>query len=248
MFYADTIPSPSALRTDPDPLRPWPLQSTVQRSRGCPPPAPRWPRLSRLRRKHDVRCQLRGGAQTPADQEPPAPVRLPWCGQGEPPPVIPARAFGTVVGTPPAPPLRPQRRQEGFDRRLPASTPDICLPRDGPDMGVLMCLPPQPQVPMLPIDALPRHPGGRDARVAGALQPLLRQRWCGRTGTRRGHPGALAAALVLAPCFGHLEGTIKQDGPLGTRRGQEHPNLTMRNAPRCAALLARSPRPTAGLF
>ena len=45
MLYADTIPSNSALGTDLAPLRPWPLQSTVQRSSGCLPPAPRWPRL-----------------------------------------------------------------------------------------------------------------------------------------------------------------------------------------------------------
>src|SRR5262245_65159828 len=61
----------------------------------------------RMRRKHDVCCQLRGVAQTPADQEPPAPVRLPRRGQREPPPVLPARAFGPVAGTQPAPPSAP---------------------------------------------------------------------------------------------------------------------------------------------
>ena len=123
----------------------------------------------RVGRNNDVRRQRRGIAQTPADQEPPAPGRLPWCGQGAPPPVIPARAFGTVAGTQPAPTLNPQRRQDGFDLLLPASTPAIFFPRDGHDMGVRLFLQPHPQLPILPLDALPRHPGGWDARGEGAL-------------------------------------------------------------------------------
>ena len=194
-----------------------------------------------MRCKHDVRRQLRGVAQTPADQEPPAPVRLPRRGQGEPPPVIPARAFGAIAGTQPAPTLSPQRRQDGFDRLLQASMPDICFPRDGQDMGVLVFLQPHPQLPVIPIDAIPRHPGGRDARIEGALQHLLRQLWFGRKDTLRRDPCALAACLVVGPFFGHIEVTIKQDMTLGTRIGQEHPNLTILNATRCAALLARHP-------
>src|SRR5262245_54862801 len=199
-----------------------------------------------MRRKHDVCCQLRGVAQTPADQEPPAPVRLPRRGQREPPPVIPARAFGTVASTQPAPPLSPQRRQDGFDLLLPASTPDIFFPRDGQDMGVLMFLQPHPQLPIITIDAIPRPPGGWDPRAEGAPAHLLRQLRCGRKGMLRWHPGPRAAALVVGPFLGHIEVTIKQDVPPGTRIGQEHPNLTILNAPRCAAILARHPsRPLA---
>jgi hypothetical protein len=73
-----------------------------------------------MRRKHDVRRQLRGIAQTLAHQEPPAPVRLQRCGQGEPPPVLPAGAFRPVAGTQPAPALSRQRRQDGFDLLVPA--------------------------------------------------------------------------------------------------------------------------------
>src|SRR5262249_8467926 len=137
-------------------------------------------------------------------------------------------------------------RQNGFDLLLPASTPDIFFPRDGQDMGVLMFLQPHPPLPMIPIDAIPCHPSGWDARVEGALEPLLRQLGFGRKGILRWYPGARAAALVVGPCFGHIEVTIKQDVPLGTCIGQEHPNLTMLNAPRCAAILARPPsRPLA---
>jgi hypothetical protein len=90
--------------------------------------------------KHHVRRQLRGGAQTPAHQEPPAPVELQGRGQGEPRPVLPARAFGPVASAQPTPPLWRQRCQDRFDLLLPAATPDIFLARDGQDMGVAVFL------------------------------------------------------------------------------------------------------------
>jgi len=194
-----------------------------------------------MRRHHDVCGQRRGGAQTPADQAPPAPGRLPRRGQGEPPPVIPARALGPVAGPQPAPPLSPQRRQAGFDLRVLASTPALFFPRDGQARGGRGFLPPPPPWPLLSIDALPRHPGGRDARGAGALQPRLRPLGCGRHGPRRRPPGACAAARVVGPCLRHREVPLKHDVPLGTRLGQAPPHWTMRNAPRCPALVARHP-------
>jgi hypothetical protein len=97
----------------------------------------------RRRCNHDL-CRPCGGvAQTPAHQEPLAPAWLPRRGQGEPPPVIPAWTFGAVASTQPAPPLSRPCRQDGLYRRLPASTPDICLPRDGQDLSVVVCLQPQ---------------------------------------------------------------------------------------------------------
>ena len=53
-------------------------------------------------------------------------------------------------------------------------------------MGVLLVLSPHPQLPILSLDALPRHPGGRDARVEGALEHLLRQLWFGRNCSTNG--------------------------------------------------------------
>jgi len=97
-----------------------------------------------MRGKPHVRRQLRGGAQTPAHQEPPAPVGLQRRGQGEPRPVIPARAFGPVASAQPTPTLRRQRCQDRFDLLLPAGTPDIFFSRDGQDMGVAVFFQPQP--------------------------------------------------------------------------------------------------------
>src|SRR5215510_15583424 len=79
----------------------------------------------RVWRKNDVRRQRRGIAQTPAYQEPAAPVRLPRRGQGQPTPVIPARPFGPVASAQPLLALRPQRRQDAFDLVLPTRPPDI---------------------------------------------------------------------------------------------------------------------------
>jgi hypothetical protein len=61
-------------------------------------------------------------------------------GQGEPRPVIPARAFGPGASAPPTPPLGRQRCQDRCDLLLPASTPDILLARDGQDMGMAVFL------------------------------------------------------------------------------------------------------------
>ena len=139
------------------------------------------------------------------------------------------------------PPLSPQRRQAGFDLRVLASTPALFFPRDGQARGGRGFLPPPPPWPLLSIDALPRHPGGRDARGAGALQPRLRPLGCGRHGPRRRHPGAFAAARVVGPCLRHREVPLKHDVTLGTRLGQAPPHWTMRNATRCPALVARHP-------
>src|SRR5215510_2032312 len=75
------------------------------------PPAPghlhHGDQCRRVWRKDDVRRELRGSAQTPADQEPAAPVGLPRRAQGEPPPVIPAWACGPVASAEPVPACRP---------------------------------------------------------------------------------------------------------------------------------------------
>ena len=108
-------------------------------------------------------------------------------------------------------------------------------------MGLGLFLQPYPQRPMIPIDAIPRHPGGRDARVEGTFQHLPRQLRLGRTYALLRNPRALASRLVACPLVGQIEFTIKQDVALGTCIGHKHPNLAMLNAARCAALLAGHP-------
>src|SRR4029450_9815335 len=88
--------------------------------------------------KNDVRRQRRGTPPPPAYQEPPAPVRLPRRGQGQPTPVIPARPFRPVTCTQPLPALRRQRRQDVFDLVLPTRPPDIFFARDRQDIGVVL--------------------------------------------------------------------------------------------------------------
>jgi len=97
----------------------------------------------RLRCPHDRGRQGGGGVQTPAYQAPRAPAGLPRRGQGEPPPVRPAGTLGAVASTPPAPPRSRPGRQDGVHLLWPATMPDIVFPRDGPDIRVVVCLPPQ---------------------------------------------------------------------------------------------------------
>src|SRR5712691_9082627 len=163
----------------------------------------------RLGGKHDVRRELCRVAQTPAHQEPPTPVGLQRRGQGEPLPVIKARAFGAVTSTQPAPALCPQCRQDAFDLVLPIGTPDIFFSRDGQNIGVAVFLQPPPQRPIIPIDTITRHPGSWDARVEGALQHLLRQLRLGREGTLHRNPRALTARCVVGPLFGEIEFPIE---------------------------------------
>ncbi len=121
---------------------------------------------------------------------------------------------------------------------LSAGAPDICFPRDGQDMGVVVFLQLQPPRPIVPLPTLPRDPGGWNARVAGALQHLLRQLGLGRTGALRRHPRALATRFLGGPLFGERECTIQHEMALRTRRGQKYPDVAMFHAARCAALLA----------
>jgi hypothetical protein len=202
----------------------------------------------RLRGKHNVRRALRGVAQTPAHQEPAAPVGQQRRGQGEPLPVIPPGTFGPVAGTQPTPGLRLQGREEDFDLLLSASTPDIFFPRDGQDIGVVVFLQPQAQRPIIPIDTLPCHPGGGDTCVEGAFQHLLRELWLGRKGALRRNPRALAACDVVGPLFGEIEFTIEYDMALRTRIGQKYPNLAIFYAAGCSTLLARHSRRMLAFF
>src|SRR5262249_16486996 len=195
----------------------------------------------RLRGKHHVRCELRRVVQTPAYPKPPTPVRLQRRGQGEPPPVIPAWAFRPIARTQPGPALSPQGRQKSFDLVLPTSTPDIFFSRDGQDMGVVVCLQPQPQRPMVPIDTLASHPRAWDPHVKGTLQHLLRQLRLGRQEARRWNPRTLAARGVVGPLFGEIEGPIEHEMTLGTRIGHKHPHLAIFHPPCCPTLLARHP-------
>jgi len=195
----------------------------------------------RLRGKHHVRCALRRVGQTPAYHKPPTPGRLQRRGQGEPPPIIPARAFRPIASAQPGPALSPQGRQKSFALVLPTSTPDIFFSRDGQDMGVVVCLPPPPQRPIVPLDTLSCHPRGWDARVQGTLEPLLRQLRRGRQEALRWHPRTLAARGVVGPLCGEREGPIEHARTLGTRIGQKHPNLALFNTACCPTLWARHP-------
>ena len=196
----------------------------------------------RLRGKHDVRREFRGVAQTPAHQEPAAPVGQQRRGQGEPLPIIPPRPFGSVAGTQPTPVLRLQGREEDFDLLVSASTPDIFFLRDGQDLGVVVFLQPHAQRPIIPIDTLPCHPGGVDTCVESAFQHLLRELWLGRKGVLRRNPRALAACDVVGPLCGEIEFTIESDMALRARRGQKYPNVAICSAAGCSTLLARHSR------
>src|SRR5215510_6367509 len=97
----------------------------------CPPPAGhlRHGREGgRFGSKHDIRRQLSGITETASDQQPATPRRQAWSRQWEPAPIIPARAFCPVPDAQPAPAVRPQRGEEGFDLVLSTGAPDIFFP------------------------------------------------------------------------------------------------------------------------
>src|SRR5882672_1037740 len=94
---------------------------------------------------------------------------------------------------------------------------------------------------MVPIDTLPRHPGGWDARVKGTLQHLLRAWRFGRTEALGGNACALAARYVVGPFLRESARTIEQDMAMGPRRGQTHPKLAIVHATGCPALVACHP-------
>jgi hypothetical protein len=126
-------------------------------------------------------------------------------GQGEPPPVIPPGTFGPVTSPQPTPVLLLQHRQERFDLPLAAGTPDLCFPRDGEDLGLGTLFQPLPQPSMIPVHAIPGHPGGRHGRVERMLQHLLCALRLGRKGALRRNPGALATRHVVGPLLGQIQ-------------------------------------------
>ena len=75
-----------------------------------------------LPRKDDIGRQLRGGADTAPHQQPATPAGLQGIRQGQPAPVIPARAFGPIAGTQPGPARLRQCRQELLTCRCCSST------------------------------------------------------------------------------------------------------------------------------
>ena len=182
------------------------------------------------RGKHDVCGALCRIAQTPADQKPPTPVGGQRRGQGEPPPVIPPGTFGPVTSPQPTPALLLHHRQEHFDLPLAAGTPDIFFPRDGEDLRLGTRLPPLPQPSIIPVHALPGHPGGQHGRVACTLSHLLCELRLGRTGVRRRNPGARATHHVVGPLLGQRQFPIQPDVALRARIGQKHPHLALLNA------------------
>jgi hypothetical protein len=173
--------------------------------------------------------QRRRMAQTPTDQEPAAPVGRPRRGQGEPPPVIPARAFGPIARAPPVPALRRQRRQAAFALLLPTSTPAICFPRDGHARGVVLLCQPHPPPPLIAIDASAGHPRGRHPRIAGSLAQLMRQRRLRGQTLLGWYPRVLAPFPVVCPGFGQGEGASQQRVAVHTRRGEKHSDWAMRH-------------------
>src|SRR5262245_13634065 len=199
-------------------------------------------------RKHDVRRQVRGSAQTPADQEPAAPVRLPRCGQGQPQPVIPARPFGPGPGAQPLPALCPQRRQDAFDLVLPPRPPDIFFARDRQDIGVVLLFQPHPQPPVIAIDAIAGHPRGGHIRLEGPLEHVTRQvRFRGKTLLGR-YPSVRATRTVLCPYLWEIEGAVQQGVAVHTRVRQKHPNLAILHPTCGATILTRYPNRLLALF
>jgi hypothetical protein len=173
----------------------------------------------RLRGIHAVRGALGRSAETPADQEPPTPLGLSRCRSGEPPPVIPSGAFGPVTRLHAAPSLRLQHRQERVDLPLAAGTPDLCLPRNRPDIRLGTLFQPLSQRSMLAIPTVPGHPGSRDGRVQRPLEPLPCQLRLAGKGALGRNPCACPALGIMPPRLGQRACAIQQDRALSACRG-----------------------------
>ena len=145
----------------------------VQWSIGYRPPAPPVPARSPAGQTRRTPCAPWGRSASGAPRATDASATAP-ASPGNAPSSHPSEGLWRrrqhAIGTP----LSRQRRQEGLHRRWPAGTPDVCFPRDGQDRGVGVFFQPPPPWPMLPLPPRSRHPGGRDARVAGTPACALR--------------------------------------------------------------------------
>ena len=166
-------------------------------------------------RQDDRRRQRRGSAQTPAYQEPAAPGRRPRRGQGQPHPVRPARPFGPVTGAQPLPALRPQRRQDACAVGLPPSPPDLCLPRDGPAVGVVLLCPP-------PAAAAQRHRRSRLSPTRRAPPHRRPAGACDAPGAGAGHKAARLVPQRAGHAPGRLSLLVVERGRGQARRGRPH--------------------------
>jgi hypothetical protein len=112
-------------------------------------------------------------------------------------------------------------------------------------MGVAMCLPPQPECPLGPLDTLPRHPGGRDAMVKGPLQPLWRQGRLGRKAAAVGMPAPLQRVASLGHAGGSESARSRRRWPWGV--AEVTPPLWPFSTRPAVPLYGRAPPPQAGL-
>jgi hypothetical protein len=94
--------------------------------------------------------------------------------------------------------------------------------RNREDVGSLLGLQPQPQPPIIAIDALTRHPGSRHLRVERVREHLACQLWLCRT-RLLGDSSALTACTILHPIFRQGECTVQQGMALATGLGQTRP-------------------------
>ena len=210
------------------------------------PPAPRHlphgGQRRRVWRNNAVRRQRRRSAQTPAYQEPAAPVSLPRGGQGPPPPVLPARPLRPVTSTQPLPARRRPRRQDVFDGVLPTRPPDLCFARDRQDRGVVLLFQPHPEPPVIAIDAIAGHPRGGHTRREGPLEHVTRQlRFRGKTLLGR-YPSGRATRTVVGPDLGEREGAVQQGVAMHTRVRQPPPIGPCSTRP-AGPLYCRAPPP-----
>jgi hypothetical protein len=245
--YAETSPSNSARRTAPDPRRPLPLHSTVQRSSGCPPPAPRWPRLPQAAHTRRPLSAPWGGS----DSGGPRATGARAAGRGWP--------GGATARQPSAGRWHRRRHAPGTTPQPPASSGGFCPAGAGQHARPMLAprrpshgRPPVPPTTAAVADAPPRRappslrrpgrPRRRGAAAAAAPAVVGSHRYAPRA-SRRARRGSCRWARLGAQ-RGHEQA---RRAPGDAQRAQTPPGDHAHCDPLCRSL-GVPPPPTAGLF
>ena len=189
-----------------------------------------------------------GPADAAPDPPPAAPARLHGLCQGLPAPVLPAWPLRPRPGPAPCPSCRRQGGQDGVHLPWRRATPPVLVARDGQHRGLGTGLHPQAQAAVVPVDAIPRHPGGRDPSREGPSQPLLGQRRLRGHAPRLRNPGLAAALTSVGPRGGQRACTLQQGMAQRTRLPQQHPHLAMRHLTDRPTILTGDPGRVAAFF
>jgi hypothetical protein len=151
---------------------------------------------------------------------------------------MPPLALTSRPGRQGAPCLRWQGRDEVVRPLLRARLPEGMVTGDGEHVGVVPRLQPVTECAIVPVDRIPTHPDRAHPSSKGACQHLLGQLRLGGEVHRRRHPGFPAPLRVLGPFLRQIQLPIQERPPPAAGVSQEHPDLTILDAPGGPAVLA----------